>query len=189
MDDRPQVAVIGGGYAGCAAAATLASSGVACTLFETAPVLGGRGRRVERDGLRLDNGQHLLLGAYATTLGLLDIVGARQALVRRPLSIAPFSSTVAGALTLQARRAPGRLGLLLGLLTARGLTWRERVANIAWFRALERTHFERPKGETVAQLPRAPARARGEAPVGAAQPRRVEHARRIGVGAGLRRTC
>jgi len=144
--------VIGGGYAGCAAAATLASRGVACTLFETAPVLGGRGRRVERDGLRLDNGQHLLLGAYATTLGLLDVVGARRALVRRPLSIAPFSTTVDGALTLQARRAPGRLGLLLGLLTARGLTWRERLANIAWFRALERTHFERPKGETVAQL-------------------------------------
>ena len=144
--------MIGGGYAGCAAAATLASSGVTCTLFETAPILGGRGRRVERDGLRLDNGQHLLLGAYATTLGLLDVVGARQALVRRPLSIAPFSGTVAGALTLQARRAPGRLGLLLGLLTARGLTWRERLANIAWFRALERTHFERPKGETVAQL-------------------------------------
>ena len=28
----------------------------------------------------------------------------------------------------------------------------ERLANIAWFRALERSRFERPKGETVAQL-------------------------------------
>ena len=152
VDDRPQVAVIGGGYAGCAAAATLASKGVACTVFETAPVLGGRGRRVERDGLRLDNGQHLLLGAYATLLGLLDVVGAPRALTRRPLAIAPFSRTRTDALTLQAWRAPGRLGLLLGLLSARGLTWRERLANVAWFRSLERAGFARPRDETVAQL-------------------------------------
>jgi phytoene dehydrogenase-like protein len=136
MDDRAQVAVIGGGYAGCAAAATLASRGVRCVLFEAAPVLGGRARRVERDGLRLDNGQHLMLGAYEATLGLLDTVGARRALVRRPLAIVPFSPSVADALALEARRAPGRLGLLLGLLAARGFTWRERLANIAWFRAL-----------------------------------------------------
>jgi len=152
MDDRPQVAVIGGGYAGCAAAATLASKGVRCMLFETAPVLGGRGRRVERDGFRLDNGQHLLLGAYETTLNLLDLVEAKRALARRPLAIVPFSPTLGDALTLQARRAPGRLGLLIGLLSARGLTWRERIANIAWFRALERTGFARPRGETVEQL-------------------------------------
>jgi squalene-associated FAD-dependent desaturase len=152
MEDRPKVAVIGGGYAGCAAAATLASRGVRCMLFETAAVLGGRGRRVERDGLRLDNGQHLLLGAYAATLALRDKVGARQGLLRRPLAIVPFSPGLPNALTLQARRAPGRIGLLIGLLATRGLTWRERLANVAWFRALERTGFARPRGETVAQL-------------------------------------
>ena len=152
MEHGAQVAVIGGGYAGCAAAATLASRGVPCALFETAPVLGGRGRRVERDGFGLDNGQHLLLGAYAATLGLLDTIGAKRALARRPLAIVPFSPALPDALTLQARRAPGRLGLLVGLLGARGLTWRERVANIAWFRALERAGFARPRGETVAQL-------------------------------------
>lgn len=144
--------MIGGGYAGCAAAVTLASRGVRCALFETAPVLGGRGRRVERDGFRLDNGQHLLLGAYATTLRLADLVGAGDAIARRPLAIAPFAPSIPGALTLQARRAPGRLGLLIGLLSARGLTWRERLANIAWFRAIERAGFERPRGETVAKL-------------------------------------
>ena len=145
MDDRPQVAVIGGGYAGCAAAATLASKGVRCMLFETAPVLGGRGRRVERDGFRLDNGQHLLLGAYETTLNLLDLVEAKRALARRPLAIVPFSPTLGDALTLQARRAPGRLGLLIGLLSARGLTWRERITNIAMSKTVDMsdvTEFE-----------------------------------------------
>jgi squalene-associated FAD-dependent desaturase len=152
MDDRSQVAVIGGGYAGCAAAASLAAKGVRCMLFESAPVLGGRGRRVERDGFRLDNGQHLLLGAYETTFRLLDTVGAQRKVIRRPLAISPFSSKLPEKLTLQARRAPGRLGLLIGLLATRGLTWGERIANIAWFRAIERTGFARPRGETVAQL-------------------------------------
>jgi squalene-associated FAD-dependent desaturase len=152
MEDRAYVAVIGGGYAGCAAAVTLASHGVACHVFETAPVLGGRARRVERDGLRLDNGQHLLLGAHTTTLALLGTVGAARAYARRPLAIVPFAPALPNALTLLARRAPGRLGLLVGLLAARGLGFRERLANIAWFRALERTGFARPAGETVAQL-------------------------------------
>jgi squalene-associated FAD-dependent desaturase len=152
MDHRAQVAVIGGGYAGCAAAATLAARGVACTLFETAPVLGGRARRVLRDGLRLDNGQHLLLGAYEATLALLEAIGAPRAFARRPLAIVPFTDAVREPVHLEVRRAPGRLGLLIGLLAARGLTVRERMANLAWFRSIQRAGFVRPPDETVAQL-------------------------------------
>lgn len=154
MDNSAPVAIIGGGYAGCAAAVTLASRGVACTLFEAAPVLGGRARRVERDGLPLDNGQHLMLGAYRRTLELVARVHGdpRAAMIRRPLALVPFAANQRDALVLEARRAPGRLGLLIGLLTARGLTWQERVANLAWFQAIRRAKFVRPANETVAQL-------------------------------------
>ena len=151
MEDRAPVAIIGGGYAGCAAAVTLASRGVPCVLHEAAPVLGGRARRVVRDGFRLDNGQHLLLGAYARTLDLVARTGG-GAYARRPLSISPFAPGQPNALTLLARRAPGRLGILVGLLAARGLTLRERVANLAWFRSVERAGFARPPNETVAQF-------------------------------------
>jgi len=144
MENRTPVAIIGGGYAGCAAAVTLAAKGVACTLFESAPTLGGRGRRVERDGFVLDNGQHLLLGAYASLLQIIDRVGGGRAYARRPLAITPLVPQQPDALTLQARRAPGRLGMLIGLLTARGLSWRERIANITWFRNIERAGFVRP---------------------------------------------
>lgn len=153
MEDGAPVAVIGGGYAGCAAAVTLAAAGVRCVVYEAAPVLGGRGRRVTRDGLGLDNGQHLLLGAYHATLGLLAQAapGARSFL-RRPLALVPFAPSQRDALSLVVRRAPGRLGLAVGLLTAGGLTWRERLANVAWFRRLERDGFVRPRGETVAAM-------------------------------------
>lgn len=161
MDDRaqsvtPPVAIIGGGWAGCAAALTLADAGVAVALHEAGSVLGGRARRVERDGLPLDNGQHLLLGAYSETLALLDrvhgAIGARTRLVRRPLYFVPFATTQRDALTLIARAAPGRLGLLAGLLMARGLSWPERIANIRWFSALEAQGFTRPAHETVAMM-------------------------------------
>jgi len=152
----PPVAVIGGGWAGCAAALALLDAGVSVTLHEAAPILGGRARRVERDGLPLDNGQHLLLGAYTETLALLDRVhGAadvRLRLVRRPLTMMPLSRAQPDALTLEARHAPGRLGLLAGLLAARGLSWRERIANLRWFAALEAQQFGRPAQETVATM-------------------------------------
>ena len=150
------VAVIGGGWAGCAAAVTLAQAGIPVALFETAPVLGGRARRVSRAGLPLDNGQHLLLGVYEQTLALLALVhgdaGARAALPRRPLTIVPLAPQQTGALNLVRRPAAGALGLLVGLLTARGLTWRERVANVTWFLRMKRTGFARGPDETVAQM-------------------------------------
>ena len=150
------VAVIGGGWAGCAAAAVLAHAGVTVTLFETAPVLGGRARRVVREGLPLDNGQHLLLGAYDQTLALLALVhgdvAARGVLNRSPLAIVPLVPEQEGAVTLVRGRQAGAPGLLLGLLNARGLSWRERIANIAWFLRLKRAGFATGADETVAGM-------------------------------------
>ena len=70
------VAVIGGGYAGMAAAVTLAERGIPVTVFEAARTLGGRARRVEHRDLALDNGLHILIGAYGETLRLMRLVGA-----------------------------------------------------------------------------------------------------------------
>ena len=142
---RKPVAVIGGGWAGCAAAVTLARAGVPVSLFEAATVLGGRARRVTRAGLALDNGQHLLLGAYANTQSLMDLVhgvaGASDTVTRTRLAIVPLALEQDAALALNCGKAPGRLGLLLGLLSARGLNLSERWANLMWFRNLEQTGF------------------------------------------------
>ncbi len=109
-----------------------------------------------RAGLPLDNGQHLLLGAYESTLALMHLVhgaaGAKATMNRTRLAIFPVAPKQANALTLDCGRAPGRLGLLLGLMTARGLDFRERWANVAWFRRLQRTGFACKPDETVAQL-------------------------------------
>ena len=104
----PPVAVIGGGWAGCAAAWALASRGVPVVLHEAAGVLGGRARRVERAGLPIDNGQHLLVGAYEATRSLLrNVHGGRvdPGLDRQPLEVVPFARDAA-AVRLRALRLP-----------------------------------------------------------------------------------
>jgi len=85
-----RIAVIGGGWAGIAAAVAATEAGHQITLFEMAPQLGGRARRVDHsDDLSLDNGQHILIGAYHDTLSLMRRVGADpdMLLSRLPLAL------------------------------------------------------------------------------------------------------
>lgn len=122
------VAVVGGGWAGCAAAVELARNGCAVSLFEAARTLGGRARRVELNGLALDNGQHILLGAYSESLRLMSIVGidANEALLRLPLQMRyPKHS---GGMDFVTPRLPAPLHLLVALLRASGLAHADKMA-------------------------------------------------------------
>ncbi len=92
MARRPtgkRVAVIGGGWAGLAAAIDLVHGGCDVVLYEMAAQLGGRARSVRVEGMELDNGQHILIGAYTQTLALLQRIGvdADSVLRRQPLSL------------------------------------------------------------------------------------------------------
>lgn len=119
-----RVAVIGAGYAGLAAAIGLTRAGRAVTLFEANRVAGGRARRVEYRGTLLDNGQHLLLGAYRHTLELMRLVGAPANALRR----FPLTLQFPGHLSMRAPALPAPLNLLAALATARGLSWADRLA-------------------------------------------------------------
>lgn len=83
------MAVIGAGWAGLAAAVEACRAGHAVTLIEMAPGPGGRAREVIHDGLALDNGQHILIGAYTQTLRLIREVGVDPdaVLLRTPLRL------------------------------------------------------------------------------------------------------
>jgi squalene-associated FAD-dependent desaturase len=122
------VAVIGGGWAGCAAAVELASKSAQVTLFEAARTLGGRARAVQARETLLDNGQHILLGAYRETLALLRRVGVseRDAMLRLPLQMRyPPAS---GLMDFVAPRLPAPLHMLAALLRARGLVREDKLA-------------------------------------------------------------
>ncbi|MFO1294904.1 MAG: hydroxysqualene dehydroxylase HpnE [Rubrivivax sp.] len=87
---RPRrIAVIGGGWAGLAAAVRAVEAGATVVLYEAAGQLGGRARSVRLGGFELDNGQHILLGAYARTLALMGTLGVVRdtVLARLPLTL------------------------------------------------------------------------------------------------------
>ena len=85
----PHVAVIGAGWAGLAAAVQCVEQGYEVTVYDTAGEPGGRARMVERADADIDNGQHILIGAYAQTLKLMQTVhvSPQPVLMRRPLSL------------------------------------------------------------------------------------------------------
>ena len=131
---KPNVAVVGGGWAGCAAALTLAEAGVGVTLFEASRTLGGRARVVELEGQLLDNGQHILLGAYEQTLRLIDRL--HPAANQDDLWRLPLTLNQPPDFSLACPRLPAPLHLLAGLLGARGLSWAEKLAAARWAHAL-----------------------------------------------------
>lgn len=155
-----RVAVIGAGWAGCAAAVHLARAGVSVVLYEQARQLGGRARTVPLDGLQLDNGQHLLIGAYRATLELLHLLHRRpmrELFHSLPLTIRPFGTC--RSLTFVARDLPAPLHFLSAILTARGLSLRERWALARNVRTIARADHALGPDDTVehrfAALPRA----------------------------------
>lgn len=144
------MAVIGAGYAGLAAAVRLADAGVPLTLFEAARQAGGRARRVHLAGARLDNGQHLLLGAYRQTLALMEQVAPGSS--TRLLSRLPLHLERPGAFRLRAPRLPAPAHLVAALLLARGLSWSERLGAISFALRQRLNRFRSPPDQTVAAL-------------------------------------
>jgi squalene-associated FAD-dependent desaturase len=127
---RRQVAVIGAGWAGLAAAVAATRAGHSVTVLEAARQPGGRARRLDialPDGTTatLDNGQHILIGAYVQTLALMREVGVdpAQVLLRLPLTLR-FPN--GDGLVLPDWRVP--LDAAWGIVTARGWTLADKLS-------------------------------------------------------------
>ena len=138
LDNGLNTAVVGAGYAGLAAAVELTAAGRRVEVFEASRVLGGRARAIEIDGVTVDNGQHILIGAYRETLRLMRVVGANpDTLLRRT----PLRFEFPGDFRMSAPRLPAPLHTAFALLLATGLDWREKVAAIGLMQGLRATRF------------------------------------------------
>lgn len=160
-----QLAVVGAGWAGMAAAVEAASHGAEVTVFESTRTLGGRARALavplrDDEPLLLDNGQHILIGAYTETLGLMQRVGVdlSTAFVTLPLALPQVDG--AGLRTPEwATRWPAPLDALAAIATTRGWRWRDRLALVGASLRWQRRGFACDPQLTVADLcARLPAR-------------------------------
>ncbi len=136
------VVVIGGGWAGIAAAVELARHDIPVILLESAKQLGGRARSVNIEELHVDNGQHMLLGAYESTLDLLRKIDVNESdvLQRKPLSLQWYRPEKK-SVSLNTPRLPAPFHLAWALLTLKGLSLKDRLSALRFARRLEKIKF------------------------------------------------
>ncbi len=152
-DQESPVIIAGGGWAGLAAAIELSAAGIPVLVLESARQLGGRARGVRFGKTAVDNGQHLLIGAYRETLRLLNMIGQleEELLLRLPLQLRVSGSSSSIDLR-TSPYLPAPLHLGWGLLTARGLPLRDRWRALAMSLKLWTNNFALDKDITVAAL-------------------------------------
>ncbi len=152
MAEKLNVAVIGAGYAGMAAAVTLATNNISVTVFESAKQLGGRARVVMHNETQLDNGQHILLGCYHHTLNLIKLVGGN---IETDFQRLPLQLTLHNRFELKAPRLPAPLHLLVGFLKAKGLSYTARLHAARFMLAMRKIKFKLPHDIAALALLRA----------------------------------
>ncbi len=152
MAKELNVAVIGAGYSGMAAAVTLATNNIPVTVFESAKQLGGRARGVMHNETQLDNGQHILLGCYHHTLNLIKLVGGN---IETDFQRLPLQLTLHNRFELKAPRLPAPLHLLVAFLKAKGLSYTARMHAARFMLAMRKIKFKLPHDITALELLRA----------------------------------
>lgn len=159
-----RIVVVGAGWAGCAAAVEARRQGHQVLLLEAARQVGGRARRLDMaqasqnsqadphrgPGWVLDNGQHILIGAYRDCLQLMRELGVapEQHLQRLPLAL----RTPDGAGLALPAGWPPRLAVLAGVLGAKGWHWRDKLSLLQCALGWQRAGFDCPADWTVARL-------------------------------------
>ena len=156
-----RVAIVGGGWAGLAAAVYATKAGHRVSVFEAAHQWGGRARTVtlpwpDAEGraqpLDLDNGQHILIGAYSASFDLMRQVGAdpAQAFARLPLAL-KFADGSGLALPDWTGPVPG-LDAAWGMLRAKGWRWADKLALLRASLRWQAMGYQCPADWTVARL-------------------------------------
>jgi hydroxysqualene dehydroxylase len=152
-----RLAVVGAGWAGISAAVWARAVGLRPMVFEAARQLGGRARAVSMEigeqRVQVDNGQHLMMGAYTESIALHDLVMQAQS----PSEVKPAFERTAFALdavsgwSMRCGNQPAPWHLALGLLRAKGIPWIERLRMVWQLERLKRRAWQMESGLLVSQ--------------------------------------
>lgn len=154
MATPKRLAVIGAGWAGLSAALQLCDAGHQAVVFEASAQLGGRARRLSvrlpsGEATSLDNGQHILIGAYQRTLALMQRLGIdrQQAFHQTPLRLVFPNGD-----GLRLPNWPRPWDALAGIALTRGWSWSDKGHLLRRLLRWQRQRFACPASTTVAQL-------------------------------------
>ncbi len=129
MQNRKKVIIVGAGVAGIASAIELAESGIEVHIIESRSFIGGRMYSFQDDstGEWLDNGQHIMIGAYENffrilkTLGTSDLIRCQKKLSVPFIDIDGIKSNFSSVLF------PGMPGLVFGFLRMKEVVFKSRI--------------------------------------------------------------
>ncbi len=148
------VLIIGGGFAGLAAGVALAEAGKKVRLLEQKPHLGGRARsfRDPTTGSLVDNGQHILMGCYHSTIRFLQTIGTLERVHFQPRLALPFLDRGGRLTRLECPNWPSPWNLLMGVLCSKSFSGKEKleILHLGWALRSPATDRDHPAGETVA---------------------------------------
>lgn len=133
------IAVWGAGLAGIGAALELGQQGHTINVYEAKSYLGGRAHSFTdaRSGITLDNGQHIFMGCYHHSLGMLEKLGVLDKLHCQEAITVPYTSIEKGQTVLKASKLPAPLHLLSALLGFKELSFFDRLG-MMWMGVLLR---------------------------------------------------
>ena len=140
----PRIAVVGGGLAGLSAAIACADAGARVLVLEARPRLGGATWSFERDGLQVDNGQHVFLRCCHAYRGFLARIGAADRVRLQPRLAVPVLAPGGRQAWLRRGRLPAPLHLAASLARYAHLAPGERLRAAAAARALARLDLSDP---------------------------------------------
>jgi len=150
------VVVIGGGFAGLAAATALAERGVRVLVVEARAQLGGRATafRDRETGELVDNGQHVLFGCYRATFEFLARINALDRVRIQPSLSVPYLDRDGRRSVLACPTLPSPLHLLAGVLDWDAMPWRDRWSVLKLARPLWRARRELQRTGSIPTEPR-----------------------------------
>ncbi len=157
IQKNKEIIIIGAGWSGLACAVTLAQHGHKICILESANQAGGRARGVSFKHFLnkqvLDNGQHIMLGAYHETLSLFKHLNIKKNHIfeRQHLNFNLYSPTHS-QIQLKSPILPAPLHLLAAFISMQGLAFSERLKIIKMTLRLAVTQYKLKQDMSVSNL-------------------------------------
>lgn len=134
-----EILIIGGGFAGLSAGVALAQAGRKVRLMEQKPYLGGRARSFPYPPANsvVDNGQHIFMGCYHSTIHFLRTIGSLSRIRFQPRFKVSFVGREGTQTSLVFPRLPAPWHVVLGTLCSASFRLQEKLQILHLGRVLQ----------------------------------------------------